>query len=69
MLNLVVHKVHYAAYHFITYSNTTISLESILCRSSLVLPVFQVTSPEVSPPKFCTQLSPIPVSQYRPSLR
>lgn len=66
MLNLVIHKVHYAAYHFITYSNTTISLESILRRSSLV---FQGTSPEVSLPKFCTLLSPIRVSQYRPSLR
>jgi hypothetical protein len=69
MLNLVVRKVHYVAYRFIPYSNTIISLESILCRSSLVLSVFQGTSPEVSPPKFCMQLSPIRVSQYRPSLR
>jgi len=73
MLNLVVRKVHYAAYHFITHSNTIINLESILWRSSLVLPVFQETSPEVSPPKFCTQFSPIrksfPISTFLAVLR
>lgn len=70
MLNLVVRKVHYAAYHFTAYSNnTTIRLESVLCRFSLVLPVFQGTSPEVSHQNFVRScLLFVRVPQHRPSL-